>query len=712
MPKYGYNPDEHYETKLTLIDKDGFQKEGNTEDIISDYNELREEIENRGIPSGGESGQMLTKASNDDYDVEWSDIPSFTENVETTVTNAANTWLQTNITNPSNPPLDSSLSLSNAAAPADKVGELKSAIHAKKINATYVNGKAWRANTNVETSGNYQYAKYQINGETEFVICGHAFDSAGKWPAVSYLNVNNETIATDKITKGYYSVVKTVVPENATYIVVNGEGPNEPTNDPTGPLIYAVSSEIVADEIARLDNNIAQKYGFVKILSGEDLLNEITQPGAYRWASTAAPADVPCLAGTLFVYGPSSSSFTGKGAIVIASTGEIYARMAISSGWTNWTRHNAVLIDDSLTVQGSAADAKAVGDQLAKIPSVNVFDDYIAVSGTITDGYAKRTSGTDTSNDLYVYGQYTVTPGEKVMLSGYHYANTYPLYLAYDSNDTLLESATYSTAGIYSLIYEIPENASYIIVNGSKDTNKGGNAYPDVRRLVGVTNLHNSLLAEKVKRRYLFMGDSYCAGYTHGVRNAGWAVYCAEYMGLGEGDYVRSAVAGSKFRTYGEQFINNIPINYPADYFTDIVLCGGYNDRFDIDGVTDKEAELLTGMQNVCNVFKEKYPYAKIHIGFIAYSKQGTGEGAVDDWLERRNVLINNVLPAYQKCTRFGAAYLTNVEYWINDSGLSPEDGYHPNEAGNRSIGQAVAHALLSGSAPLPHNEAYRMPTD
>lgn len=129
MGNYGYNPDEHYETKLTLIDKDGFQKEGNTEDIISDYNELREEIENRGIPSGGESGQMLTKASNDDYDVEWSDIPSFTENVETTVANATNTWLQTNITNPSNPPLDSSLSLSNAAAPADKVGELKSAIN-------------------------------------------------------------------------------------------------------------------------------------------------------------------------------------------------------------------------------------------------------------------------------------------------------------------------------------------------------------------------------------------------------------------------------------------------------------------------------------------------------------------------------------------------------------------------------------------------------
>ena len=41
---------------------------------------------------------------------------------------ATETWLEDNITNPSNPPLDRSLSLENAAAPADMVGDLKSAI--------------------------------------------------------------------------------------------------------------------------------------------------------------------------------------------------------------------------------------------------------------------------------------------------------------------------------------------------------------------------------------------------------------------------------------------------------------------------------------------------------------------------------------------------------------------------------------------------------
>lgn len=564
--------------------------------------------------------------------------------------------------------------------------DLKSAVHAKKVDATYTYGKAWRANNNTESSGAYHYAKYQIDGETEFVICGHAFDSAGKWPAVSYLDANNETIDTDKTIKGYYSLVTTTVPENAVYIIVNGEGTNSPTTDPTGAIIYAVSTEIYADSIAQIENDVASKYGFVKQLSSSDTLDQITLPGAYRWTSTSAPSDVPCTAGTLFVYGPTSNSFTGKGAITISSTGEIYARSAITSGWLGWSRHDPIS-----------------NDILDKFPTTNVYDDYNPVDGTITDAYARKTDGTDTNNSSYVYGSYDVTPGEKLMITGYHYANTYPLYLTYDANDTLIESAVYGTAGIYTAIYAIPENASYIIVNGTKGTNKNGNGYPDVRKLAGVTNLHNSLLEEKTKKRYLFIGDSYCGGYTHGEHNLGWAKYCAEYLGLTESDYVRVCDGGAKFRNYGTQYIDLIPVNYPADYFTDIVLCGGYNDK---NGTSD----VLTGMGNVCSVLKEKYPYAKIHIGFIAWIKEGSGEGKETDWQTIKADLITNILPIYQQCTKFGAAYLTNVEYWINDGGISPEDGYHPNEAGNRSIGQAIAHALLSGSAPLPHNESFRMP--
>lgn len=50
-------------------------------------------------------------------------------NVMASMKTAVDTWLSTNITNPSNPPLDRSLSLANACAPADMVGDLKNETH-------------------------------------------------------------------------------------------------------------------------------------------------------------------------------------------------------------------------------------------------------------------------------------------------------------------------------------------------------------------------------------------------------------------------------------------------------------------------------------------------------------------------------------------------------------------------------------------------------
>lgn len=54
------------------------------------------------------------------------DSPSAAE-----ISEAAEAWLSGHIANPSNPPLDSSLTLHTAAAPADQVGELKSAVDGK-----------------------------------------------------------------------------------------------------------------------------------------------------------------------------------------------------------------------------------------------------------------------------------------------------------------------------------------------------------------------------------------------------------------------------------------------------------------------------------------------------------------------------------------------------------------------------------------------------
>lgn len=70
--------------------------------------------------SSGTAGQVL--GLNASLQPEWVDMP------EAQIIEALDDWLSENITNPSNPPLDRSLSLANACAPADLVGDLKSAL--------------------------------------------------------------------------------------------------------------------------------------------------------------------------------------------------------------------------------------------------------------------------------------------------------------------------------------------------------------------------------------------------------------------------------------------------------------------------------------------------------------------------------------------------------------------------------------------------------
>lgn len=92
----------------------------------------------------------------------------------------ADDWLAENITNPSNPPLDTSLSLSNAAAPANLVGDLKSALDyytqdlnftdyavRKKLGNHYIADNGLPSSS---ASANWQLFKFNINGAQKVTI--------------------------------------------------------------------------------------------------------------------------------------------------------------------------------------------------------------------------------------------------------------------------------------------------------------------------------------------------------------------------------------------------------------------------------------------------------------------------------------------------------------------------------------------------------------
>lgn len=315
---------------------------------------------------------------------------------------------------------------------------------------------------------------------------------------------------------------------------------------------------------------------------------------------------------------------------------------------------------------------------------------------------AYRIDGTFAEASSYCYLEANVTPGQTYLLNGVHYSPDYPLYILYDNNNNIITYPRMTAGGKKYIMIKVPSNAAKIIINGSRSrTNPSYTCgYPALRTFNSSNTLYD-LVNGKQKKRYLFLGDSYNQGYSHDGDNDGWGAYLAEYMGLSSDEYVIAYNGGSSFASVNN-FKTYIPL-YPYDYFTDIIICGGYNDN------PFTEAEILTGMQNLKTEANILYPYAEIHVGFIAWNKQGTGTGAEPNWQQIHQKLLDTVLPAYHKCTTVGLSYLNNVEYWINDTGMTNNDGYHPSEAGNRSLARAIANAIYTGSAPLPYNGDLRV---
>lgn len=330
---------------------------------------------------------------------------------------------------------------------------------------------------------------------------------------------------------------------------------------------------------------------------------------------------------------------------------------------------------------------------------------YISSSNT-TSGKAMNKNGNETQGITYMYTTFPVTEKEIIYVTGYHFANSYPLYIFYNSNDEYISSATLGDNGHVEYQYKVivPLNATKVIVNGQRSDTYGW-GIPAVQQYNNNLSLNDFYNSGK-KRRYLFIGDSYCEGYTHDENNSGWAIYCASYLQLESADYVRIYQGGARFSSNNSNNTFEALLRssqYPFNYFTDIVVCGGYNDH------SYTQQNVLDGISSFVSLAKLMYPNARIHIGFIGWNKAGNGTGAEQDWQTYHQQMIGTILPAYQKCIEYGARYLNNVEYWLGDNGLSSSDGYHPNESGNKSIARAIANALSTGSAPIPYNNNLRL---
>lgn len=560
------------------------------------------------------------------------------------------------------------------------------------LNGVLTSGSAWNVSGTPTSGGNYCYTRYTIQAsyrKSFLIVTGHSWGE--QWPLIVFYNSSDKIVAIyGALSSQSYDHEIVCIPDQASYAIVNGDQRSGSYQEPVAVLwSKQTTTDNVFADLKAFDTIINSSY--IDSNPSYALLSNWKNNFVYAVASNAYPkiTDAP-------------KGFTSYGTLIkftphINRTTKVYSCYILANDkhvWIGYELSNSLVWKEITTGKNESCNIQCGLDYITP-DSENV-------------GKAKSISGSEGSSSNYQYNMYTITPGIRLLVSGCnYYSSSFPLYIFYDSNDQVVETSDSNLQNnqlCFKLPVIAPNTAVKMAVNGA--INPTGNYCEPCLQIynndVALSDVYDFIK----KRKYLFIGDSYCEGYSHDGRNDGWALYCAGYMGLTSSDYVRSYSGGASFSSNSSNntFIAQLNnLQYPYDYFTDIVVCGGYNDN------SYTEDQITAGISDFIAKAKKKFPKARIHVGFIAWNKQGNGSGAIEGWQAINQDLTGIVLPTYQKCVNFGAEYLNNVEYWLNDAGLTPSDGYHPSETGNRNIGRAVANALLSGSAPLPYNSALRL---
>lgn len=186
-------------------------------------------------------------------------------------------------------------------------------------------------------------------------------------------------------------------------------------------------------------------------------------------------------------------------------------------------------------------------------------------------------------------------------------------------------------------------------------------------------NIFKILLSlETYTRNVIFIGDSYLEGYSPDGNVKSWGVLASEMVP--ENTYTIKYKGGTGFalvnQSHNENFrtlLNSVP---SSEAVTDVVVCGGYNDRY------CTSADIVTAIGKFCDLAKTKFPNAKVKIGMVGWSSITS----------QQDSLIRTINAYKEGCQRNGAMYLTDVENSIHNPIYFSSDQIHPNQEGQRRI--------------------------
>lgn len=195
----------------------------------------------------------------------------------------------------------------------------------------------------------------------------------------------------------------------------------------------------------------------------------------------------------------------------------------------------------------------------------------------------------------------------------------------------------------------------------------------------------NTLIGEKIKnklsKKAILIGDSYAIGQNpDGDLLKSWFAYFEEITNI---PCIKTAQSGIGFcnSVNGVTFETLLSNLTNDETVTDIVVCGGANDTINN---AYNENDIYNAIKNFKEVAKQKFPNAKIHIGFIGWNKFG--------------IYSYNVVYSYynNSCKKLNIHFLQNVVYTLHKYfKYFTSDGLHPNADGQEALGKNIAQAVL-----------------
>lgn len=141
-------------------------------------------------------------------------------------------------------------------------------------------------------------------------------------------------------------------------------------------------------------------------------------------------------------------------------------------------------------------------------------------------------------------------------------------------------------------------------------------------------------------------------------------------------------VHGKANEYYFPNFVSTIP---GSETVKDVLmLCGANDGNLMHSGYTDDAIE--TGIAETAAILKEKFPNAKISLGFVGRYK-----------VPGRDKYYYEACEAYKRCTKYGVCFAENFQYVLHNRNLLEDSDVHPNAEGSKRIAHYAVEYLLSG---------------